>query len=277
MEHRFYRNSSPLRRLYYSPKVVKFAGRANGEFKLVEEGDKILVGVSGGKDSFVLLHILNRMRLIAPFRFEIVAVTVDGGTGIDYTPIARHCEEFEIPYILYKTPILEIIREKGREGSSVCSFCARLRRGALYTKALELGCNKIALGHHFDDAVETFFMGLFYNGIMRTLPPKYRAYNGLEVIRPLIKVREKWIEFMAQKNNFPIISGEESCLALKEGGEKLPYARRQIKEWLRQLERDNPKLFQRLENGFSNLHCDTFFNYFVSTSPTGEMGEEKGE
>jgi len=251
--------------IYYSPKIVKFVGRLQGQFNLIENGDKILVGVSGGKDSYVLLHILNRLRSVAPINFQIVAVTIDGGTGIDYSPVAEHCYRFNIPYFLYSTPILEIIRQKGREKSSVCSFCARLRRGALYSKAQELGCNKVALGHHLDDAVETFFMGLFYNGIMRTLPPKYRAYNGLEVIRPLIKVRERWIEYMAQQNNFPIISAEKSCLALRElsqsdtSNPKTPYVREKIKKWLRELERENPKLFRRLEKGFGNIDCHTFF------------------
>ncbi|MRJ07131.1 MAG: tRNA 2-thiocytidine(32) synthetase TtcA [Epsilonproteobacteria bacterium] len=274
MEKGLYHKSKGLEGIFFSKKVVKFAGRTNGKYDLIREGDRILVGVSGGKDSFVLLHILNRMRLIAPFKFEILAITIDAGTGIDYTPLQLHCKKYNIPYLRYETPILEIIREKKREGSSICGFCARLRRGALYTKAKELGFNKIALGHHFDDAVETFFMGLFYNGIMKSMPPKYTAYNGIEVIRPLIKVREKWIEYMAQQNNFPIIDGESSCLAYLEGGEKTPYARKKIKEWVRQLEEENPQLFQRLESGFENIQCDTFFmppsNFSSNSSPKGE-------
>ena len=250
---------NPIKDIYFSKKVTKFAGRVQGEFELIKPGDRVLVGLSGGKDSFVLLHVLKRMQLIAPFRFELAAITIDSETGIDYSPLKEWCEKFDIEYIWYKTPIFEILEEKKRPGSSPCSFCARMRRGAFYTKAIELGFNKIALGHHFDDAVETFFMGLFYNGIMRSMPPKYKAYNNLEVIRPLIKVREKWIEFMASKNNFPIISGEESCLAFRASDGKEPYARSKVKRFLEELEKEESKIFQRMENAFSHIDCDTFF------------------
>jgi len=251
---------NPIKDIYFSKKILKFVGRVNGEFELIKEGDKVLVGFSGGKDSFVLLHILKRLQLIAPFKFDLLAITIDPGVGIDYSILKKHCEKFGIDYMIYKTPILEIIEEKKREGSSACGFCARMRRGALYTKAKELRFNKIALGHHFDDAVETFFMSLFYNGMMRSMPPKYKAYNEIEVIRPLIKVREKWIKYMSEKNNFPIIDGEENCLALKEKNKsKTPYVRKEIKEWLKELEEKEPKLFQRLDSAFSNIDCDTFF------------------
>jgi len=251
---------NPIKDIFFSKKVTKFTGRANGEFELIKEGDRVMVAFSGGKDSFVLLHVLKRMQLIAPFKFDLLAVTIDAKTGIDYTPLKKHCESFGIEYIIYETPILEILEEKKRPGSSACGFCARMRRGALYTKALELGYNKIALGHHFDDAVETFFMSMFYNGMMRSMPPKYTAYNGIEVIRPLIKVREKWIKYMSKKNNFPIIDGEESCLAFKEENiSKTPYVRSEIKKWLEDMESKEPKLFQRLESAFSNIDCSSFF------------------
>jgi tRNA 2-thiocytidine biosynthesis protein TtcA len=251
---------NPIKDIWFSKKVTKFTGRVQGEYELIKPNDKVLVAFSGGKDSFVLLHVLKRMQLIAPFSFELSAITIDAGTGIDYSPLKKWCEMFDIPYILYQTPILEIINEKKRPGSSPCGFCARMRRGALYTKAKELGFNKLALGHHFDDAVETFFMGMFYNGMMRSMPPVYTAYNGIKVIRPLIKVREKWIEYMASKNNFPIIDAEASCVAYKESeGVKIPYARAEIKEWLKDLEEKEPKLFQRLESAFENIDCSSFF------------------
>ena len=253
------KQDSIIKSLFFSKKVTKFVGRAQGEYKLIEPNDKVLVAFSGGKDSFVLLSVLKRMQLIAPFSFELAAITIDAGTGIDYSPLKSWCEKFDIPYILYETPILEIMNEKKRPGSSPCGFCARMRRGALYSKAKELGFNKLALGHHFDDAVETFFMSMFYNGMMKSMPPIYTANTGVKVIRPMIKVREKWIEYMASQNDFPIIDAEASCLALKDSeGVKTPYARAKIKKWLREMEEEEPKLFQRLESAFENIECHTF-------------------
>ena len=248
-----------IKEIFFSKKVTKFVGRAQGQYELIKPGDRVFVGLSGGKDSFVLLSVLKRMQLIAPFSFELKAVTIDAGVGIDYLPLKRWCERYGIDYEIYSTPILEIMNEKKRPGSSPCGFCARMRRGALYSRAKELGFNKLALGHHFDDAVETFFMSMFYNGMMKSMPPIYTAKNGIKVIRPMIKVREKWIEYMANNNNFPIIDSKASCLALKDSeGVKSPYARAKIKKWLRELEDEEPKLFQRLESAFENIECHTF-------------------
>jgi tRNA 2-thiocytidine biosynthesis protein TtcA len=244
----------------YSKKILKFVGRANGEYKMFGQGDRILVGLSGGKDSFALLHTLHRISQIAPFDFEVAAITIDVMSGIDYSVLAEHCEKHKIKHIWYKTPIMEIIEDKKRKNSSACGFCARMRRGSLYSKALELGYNKIALGHHFDDAVETFFMGLFYNGMMRSMPPKYKAYNGIDVIRPMIRVREKYILGMMNKNNFPIIDGEASCLAFKEGGEKQPYVREQTREFLKQLEDKYDRLYVSFEAAFKNIYPETFLD-----------------
>jgi len=247
-------------KIEYSKKILRYVGRANGEYKMFGEGDKILVGLSGGKDSFVLLHTLHRISQIAPFDFKVTAITIDSMTGIDYSPLNKHCEKYGIDYIWYKTPIMEIIEDKKRDNSSACGFCARMRRGSLYSKAIELGYNKIALGHHFDDAVETFFMGLFYNGMMRSMPPKYKAYNGIEVIRPLIRVREKQIIGMVAKNDFPIIDGESSCLAFQEGGDKQPYVRLETREFLKNLEKDYDRLYVNFEAGFKNISPETFLD-----------------
>ena len=166
-------------------------GQTNAAFNLIEEGDKILVGLSGGKDSLTMIHALREQQRRAPFKFELIAVTVTYGMGEDLSKLSEHCAEHRIPHIIHETNTYEIAGDKIRQNSSFCSFFSRMRRGALYSAALEHGCNKVALGHHLDDAAESFFMNMIYNGHMRALAPKYKADNGLIVIRPLIQMRER--------------------------------------------------------------------------------------
>lgn len=161
-------------------------GRTNAEFKLIEEGDKILVGLSGGKDSLTMIHAMQEQRRRAPFHFDFVAVTISYGMGENYDALSKHCKEYGIEHVVKDTQTYELAKDKIRQNSSFCSFFSRMRRGYLYSVALELGCNKVALGHHMDDAAESFFMNFIYNGQMRSLAPKYTAQNGLIVIRPLI-------------------------------------------------------------------------------------------
>ncbi|MCH9814138.1 MAG: tRNA 2-thiocytidine biosynthesis protein TtcA, partial [Epsilonproteobacteria bacterium] len=161
-----------------SKKLLKAVGKTNAKYNLIEEGDKVLLGLSGGKDSLTLAHALNRQRRVTPFNFEFLAVTIDYGMGEDLTTLENYCKEHEIPHEVIKTDIYETAQEKIRENSSFCSFFSRMRRGALYRVALEKGYNKVALGHHLDDAVESFFMNFLYNGALRSMPPIYTAGNG---------------------------------------------------------------------------------------------------
>ncbi|MEF3191587.1 MAG: tRNA 2-thiocytidine biosynthesis protein TtcA [Campylobacterales bacterium] len=240
-----------------SKKLLKTVGRTNGEFELIGEGDKICLALSGGKDSLTLAHILKEMQRRAPFTFEFIAVTVSYGMGEDLSQLQEHCARYEIPYKIYETQIFEIAQDHIRENSSFCSFFSRMRRGALYTMAKELGCNKLALGHHLDDMAESFFMNILYNGSMRALAPKYRADNGIIVIRPLIKVRERVLRYHAQINNFPVI-GDEACPSMKFSV-KMPYARAKTKELLARLEAEHSNLFRMLATAFAHIHDDTFF------------------
>lgn len=164
-----------------SKKILKITGSTNAQLDLIKEGDKVLLGLSGGKDSILLATLLARLKKYAPFKFEFKAVTIDYGRGGEYEYIFEYCERLGIPYELYRTDIYKILEENKREGSVVCSFCSRMRRGALYTKALEGGFNKLALAHHLDDAAESFMMNLTYNGALRSMPPLYKAGNGLFV------------------------------------------------------------------------------------------------
>jgi len=232
-------------------------GKTNAEFKLIEEGDKILVGLSGGKDSLTMIHAMKEQQRRAPFKFDFVAVTVGYGMGENFDKLARHCKEYGIEHIIKDTQTYELAKEKIRKNSSFCSFFSRMRRGYLYSVAKELGCNKVALGHHMDDAAESFFMNFIYNGQMRSLAPKYTAQNGLVVIRPLIQMRERQLRAFVEDNGIEAI-GDEACPAMRFDV-KMPYARAQMKEMLAKMEKEHPQLFTSLNAAFKNISVDSFF------------------
>ncbi len=232
-------------------------GRTNATFNLIEEGDRILVGLSGGKDSLTMVHALKEQQRRAPFKFEILAVTVTYGMGEDLSALIAHCQEHEIPHEVYDTNTYEIAGEKIRQNSSFCSFFSRMRRGALYSAAIKFGCNKVALGHHLDDAAESFFMNFIYNGHMRALAPKYKAGNGLIVIRPLIQLRERQLAACALENEMPTI-GDEACPSMRFDV-KMPHARAAMKTMLHEMEEKYPDLFVSINSAFGHISDDTFF------------------
>lgn len=240
-----------------SKKILNIVGRTNAKYGLIKEGDRILLGLSGGKDSTLLATILAYMQKHAPFKFEFKAITIDYGRGGEYECIAEYCEANAIPYELIRTDIYKILEEHKREGTIYCSFCSRMRRGSLYTQALQGGFNKIALGHHLDDAAESFLMNLTYNGALRSMPPIYKAQNGLFVIRPMIFVRERQIrDFIASNQIY--IAPDCNCPINWLPEDKRPKARANTKELLSTLEGANPLLFKSLQNAFKNLHANSF-------------------
>ena len=248
-----------MRSIKLSKKILRAAGRANVKYRLVEEGDRILVGLSGGKDSLTLVHLLRHMQRHAPFDFEFKAVTVHYGMpGERYDALREHCETYGIPYEIYETNIFEIAEETIRENSSFCSYFSRMRRGALYTRAEEGGYNKVALGHHLDDAVESFFMSMLFNGALRSMPPIYRAAKGFRVIRPLIWVRERQTRAFVEENGISAI-GDEACPAMMKKV-KLPHARESTKAMLEKWEAENPELFKQLKAAFCHLHPGSFMD-----------------
>ena len=198
------------------------------------------------------------MQKIAPFKFELKAVTITYGMGEQLEFLEKHCKEHDIDHEIIDTQIFDISKDKIRENSSFCSFVSRMRRGYLYTYALENGYNKLALGHHLDDAIESFFMNMFYNGSMRSMPPRYKAKNGLMVIRPLIFCRERQLRAFASDNEIMVI-GDESCPAMRVDI-KMPHARQSTKEFLANMEKENSQIFTTLKASFSNIHTSTFFN-----------------
>ena len=241
-----------------SKKLLKNIGKTNATYGLIKEADKVVVGLSGGKDSLSLVHAIAHIHKVAPFDFEYKAVTVDYGMGENFDKLIAHCKEHNIPHKIYKTNIYEVAQDKIRPNSSSCSFFSRMRRGALYSATQNLGYNKLALGHHLDDAVESYFMNLFYNGSMRSMPPIYKAGNGVYVIRPLIMVRERQLIDAATNNSMPTI-GDETCPS-QNFEIKQPYNRMKTKAFLASLEEENKEIFTSFKAAFSHIHDSTFFD-----------------
>lgn len=231
-------------------KIKKQTGQAIGDFNLIEEGDRIAIGVSGGKDSYSLLHILEQLRRRSPVKYQLVAVNVDAGyPGYRASVIEQHLKEQGFEYHMEVTTSYQVIEEKRRPGSSYCSFCARLRRGVLYTLADKLGCNKIALGHHLDDFIETLLLNQFYVGTLAAMSPKLAADNGRHtVIRPLVYVEEQDIIAFTRANGFPVI-----CCACPVCG-VVDQKRKRMKKLLRELALENPQLKRSMLGALGNVH-----------------------
>ena len=185
-------------------RTVRKTSLAHG---LLAPKDRILVAVSGGKDSHTLLHLLGRLRPRLPFEIALVAVHLDQRQpGYDGAPLAAYLAASEFDYEILSEDTYSVVREHVDEGGTYCSLCSRLRRGILYTAAERLGCNKIALGHHRDDSLETFLMNLFFAGKLQAMPAKYTTDDArFEVIRPMIECAEADIQMLAAEAAFPIV------------------------------------------------------------------------
>ncbi len=230
-------------------RIKRLTGKAIGDFKLIEEGDRIAVGVSGGKDSYALLDILEALRKKAPVNFELIAVNVDSGfSGYRTDIIEQHLQTKAYRYHLEATDVYQIIDEKRKPGSSYCAFCARLRRGILYTVAEKLGCNKIALGHHLDDFIETLLLNQFYVGTLAAMSPKLLADNGRHtVIRPLVYVEESDIIEYSQQVEYPIIN----CSCPVEG--TVEQKRQRMKQLIAELAKDIPQIRNSMISALGNV------------------------
>ena len=192
-------------------KIAGYMRKAITQYNMLEDGDTVAVGVSGGKDSVALLTGLAMLRSYISIDYKLVALTLDpgfGGQRTDYTPIRELCDQYQIPYIVKDTNIGEIIFDIRKE-SNPCSLCARMRRGALHDLAVANGCNKIALGHHFDDVIETFFMNLFEEGRIGCFSPvTYLSRKDITLIRPLVFAPEKEIRQAVKKAGLPIVKSK---------------------------------------------------------------------
>lgn len=213
--------------------------RAINDYKLVQEGDKIAVGVSGGKDSLVLLTLMREYQKYFGVKFDLMAVTVDMGfTDNAYAPIAEYCDKIGVEYSVVKTDIAEIVFDVRKE-SNPCSLCAKMRRGALNSEITAKGFNKLALGHHLDDVVETFMLSLFYEGRLNTFQPKsFMCRSGVTLIRPMIYLEEKDIVGIAK--TMPVVNNP--CPANKHT------ERESMKQLLKDLSKKHPDLSQKFAN-----------------------------
>ncbi len=222
-------------------KILGYIRRACQEFDLIEDGDRIAVGVSGGKDSLVLLAGLAYMRRFYEKKYQLVAITLDprfGGEDGDYSAVERLCAQLDVEFHLLRTDIAEIVFDIRKE-SSPCSLCAKMRRGALHDAAKQYGCNKIALGHNNDDAIETFMMNLFKEGRIGCFAPiSYLSRKDITMIRPLVFAPEHVVMSCARRNNFEIVKSK--CPADKNT------TRQTTKEMLAKMEHEDKGIKQRI-------------------------------
>lgn len=222
-------------------KLLSLVRAAVDKYNMIESGDKIAVCVSGGKDSVALLKCMAELRRFYPKDFELCAVTLDPcffGEYGDYSEIERLCGGNNIPYTVKRTDLYNVIFETRKE-KNPCSLCARMRRGLLHDTAKELGCNKIALGHHMDDAAETFLMNLFSGGRAECFSPvSYLSRKDLYMIRPMIFAYEKDIERVVGKENLPIV--KSNCPADENTH------REEMKQLLKELEKKYPAIRQKI-------------------------------
>ena len=261
-------------------KLCRLVGQAIGDFGMIEDGDKVMVCVSGGKDSYAMLDILMKLRERAPIDFEIVAVNLDQKQpNFPAETLPSYLKSLGIQFHIEEQDTYSIVKRVIPEGKTTCGLCSRLRRGILYRVADELGATKIALGHHRDDILETLMLNMFYAGKLKGMPPKLRSDDGKHiVIRPLAYVPEKLLERYAQDMNFPIIPCD-LC------GSQPNLQRQVMKEMLRDWEKKYPG---RVENLFRSMHhivtshlmdgeAFDFQNLEISTELSGIAARSSGD
>ena len=226
-------------------RMMGLVRRCVDDYHMIEEGDKIAVGVSGGKDSLVLLTLLAGLREYFNKPFELEAITIDMGLGMDYSQVEALCGELNVPYTIVKTEIAPIIFDYRKE-KNPCSLCAKMRRGALNQAIKERGFNKLALGHHYDDAVETFVMSLLFEGRISCFQPVTNLdRSGIIQIRPMLYIHEKTVDNFARRRSLPVI--QNRCPVDKET------KREEVKQLIFQLSQTYPDLKERIFGAMQRL------------------------
>lgn len=229
-------------------KILSLVRRAVDDFDMLGDGDKVAVGVSGGKDSLLTLWALAELRRFYPNAFQVEAITLDMGSGQDFSAVESFCASLDVPYTIVPTQIFEVVFEIRKE-THPCSLCAKMRRGALHEAAVSRGIHKVALGHHFDDAVETFMLSLFYEGRVSCFRPvTYLDRKDITLLRPLLYVEESQVRKATRALNLPVV--ENPCPA--NGFTK----RQEVKELLITLEKTYPDLRNKIFGAMKRYPLD---------------------
>jgi tRNA 2-thiocytidine biosynthesis protein TtcA len=254
-------------------RLCRQVGEAIVDYNMIEEGDKVMVCMSGGKDSYAMLDILLKMQARAPIAFELIAVNLDQKQpGFPADVLPKYLTQLGVKFRIETQDTYSIVKEKVPEGITMCSLCSRLRRGILYRVAGELGCNKIALGHHRDDILQTFFLNMFFGGKLKSMPPKLVSDGGDHmVIRPLAYVAEKDLVRWAAYRQFPIIPctlcGSQDGLQRQVVGEML-------REWEKKFPGRIENMFAALQNVVPSHLLDHSKFDFKNLVATGEAFED---
>lgn len=239
--------------------------RAATDYDMIADGDRIVVGMSGGKDSTVLLAVLAAYRKFSPQKFELFAATVDMGLGADYQPLAEFCKRLDVPYVWEKTDIGPVIFDVRKE-KSPCSLCSKMRRGALNNIVARLGANKLALGHHADDLVETMLLSLVYEGRFSTFAPvSYMGRSDVTLIRPLVYMREGDVAALARNQNYPVV--KNPCAA--DHNTRREY----MKNLVKNLNKDVPFAFDRMLGAITHPERNNLW----PTKSNSTFFEKKGQ
>lgn len=228
-------------------RILSYIRRACDDYNMIEEGDKIAIGISGGKDSLTLLTALAEMRRFYPKKYSLCGISIDMGLeGMDFSAVADYCRSLDVEYHIIPSDISKVVFEYRKEHNP-CSLCAKMRRGALNSEIAAAGYNKLALGHHMDDVVETFMLSLFYEGRLNTFSPKsYMSRTGITLIRPMIYIEER--DIIGYARDLPVV--HNPCPANKHT------QREYMKQLLRTLSEDNPGLGKKFANAI--MHPDRY-------------------